>query len=78
MSLFKKLQAREAEGNPLRIGVIGAGKFGTMFLAQAAKLPGVHIVGVADLSVESARSNLLLCGWSEESFATTSLDAAAD
>ena len=57
MSLFKQLQAREAEGNPIRVGVIGAGKFGTMFLAQAAKLPGVHIVGVADLSVEGARSS---------------------
>jgi predicted homoserine dehydrogenase-like protein len=35
MNLFKKLQERAALGNPIRIGMIGAGKFGTMFLAQA-------------------------------------------
>ncbi len=76
MSLYKQLQARAAEGRPIRLGVIGAGKFGTMFLAQAPRLPGVHVVGVADLSPERAKANLALAGWSAESCGAGSLDAA--
>ena len=45
MGLFEQLQAREAQGNPVRVGVVGAGKFGTMFLAQTERIPGVHVVG---------------------------------
>ena len=76
MSLFRQLQARQAEGRPLRVGVIGAGKFGTMFLAQAPRLPGVHVVAVADLAPERAKSNLRLAGWPDERHAAGSLDAA--
>jgi predicted homoserine dehydrogenase-like protein len=76
MSLFQQLQARGAEGRPLKVGVIGAGKFGTMFLAQARRLPGVHVVGIADLSPARAKSNLALAGWPEESCAAASLAEA--
>ncbi len=76
MSLFQKLQQRAAEARPIRVGVIGAGKFGTMFLAQAVRLPGVHVVGVADLSVERARSNLKLAEWPDGRYDAASLDAA--
>jgi predicted homoserine dehydrogenase-like protein len=76
MSLFRQLQDRASEGRPLRVGVIGAGKFGTMFLAQARRLPGVHVVGVADLAPERARSNLALAGWPDAQTAAPSLDAA--
>ncbi|MEC9196317.1 MAG: SAF domain-containing protein [Pseudomonadota bacterium] len=77
MNLFTKLQAAEAAGSPLRIGMIGAGKFGTMFLAQALRIPGVHLVGVVDLRVETAKSNMRLVGWDETQFAAASLDMAA-
>lgn len=77
MNLFTKLQAAEAAGSPLRIGMIGAGKFGTMFLAQALRIPGVHLVGVVDLRVETAKSNMRLVGWDETQFAAASLDQAA-
>ena len=74
MSLYARLQARA--DTPLRVGVIAAGKFATMFLAQALRLPGVHIVGVADLRVDVARSNMTLAGWPEERLGAASLDAA--
>jgi predicted homoserine dehydrogenase-like protein len=77
MSLYRQLQARQEDGRPIRVGVIGAGKFGTMFLAQAARLPGVHVVGIADLAVEQARSNLALAGWPPDRCAAGSLGAAA-
>ena len=76
MSLYRQLQMRAEEQRPLRVGVIGAGKFGTMFLAQAVRLPGVHVVGIADLAVAQARSNLALAEWPAEQYGAASLDAA--
>ncbi len=77
MSLFLKLQQRAADGKPLRAGLIGAGKFGSMFLAQVQRVPGIHLIGVADLNAGSARSNLAYVGWPAEKYAAPSLDAAA-
>jgi len=76
VNLFRHLQKRDSEGRPLRIGLIGAGKFATMFFAQARRLPGIHLVGVADLSPDTARSNLALAGWPEARISAASLDAA--
>ena len=76
MNLFTKLQQRDADQNPIRIGMIGAGKFGSMFLAQANRLPGIHVVGIADLNPSNARSNLAYVGWSAEKYGAASLDDA--
>ena len=63
MNLYAKLQQRAARGQPIRIGLIGAGKFGSMYLAQVPRTPGVHLVAIADLSPEGARRNLARVGW---------------
>jgi predicted homoserine dehydrogenase-like protein len=76
MNLYAKLQEREARGKPLRVGVIGAGKFATMYLAQATRVPGVHVAGIADLSPVGVRANLGRVGWKADSYAASSLDAA--
>ena len=76
MSLYSKLQQRAAEGRPVRIGLIGAGKFGSMYLAQVPRTPGVHLVGIADLSPDTARSNLARVGWAAERTQARSLDEA--
>jgi predicted homoserine dehydrogenase-like protein len=76
MSLFAKLQQRQAEGRPIRIGLIGAGKFGSMYLAQIPRTPGVHLVGIADLSPAGARANLARVGWDAQRLQAASLDAA--
>src|SRR5580700_9553989 len=67
------LLEREAAGRPVTIGLIGAGKFGTMFLTQVRRTRGMHLVGLADLNVERARSQLLAAGWDAEAFAAPSL-----
>ena len=77
MNLYRNLLARAEAGNPVRVGVIGAGKFGSMFLSQARRLKGIHVVGIADLDPEAARSNLAFVGWAQERFSAGSLDAAA-
>lgn len=76
MGLYEQLQARQAQANPIRVGVIGAGKFGTMFLSQALRIPGIHVVGVADLRIDVAKSNMVYAGWPAEQIEASSLDAA--
>ena len=76
MNLYAKLLEREAAGKPVTVGLIGAGKFGTMFLSQAGLTRGLHVVGVADLNVERARSQLKTAGWDEGAYAASSLGDA--
>jgi predicted homoserine dehydrogenase-like protein len=78
VNLATMLMQRDAAGDPIRVGLIGAGKFGTMFLAQVRRTPGMHLVGLADLNVERARHQLRDAGWPAEAFAARSLaDALA-
>src|SRR5262249_61999486 len=76
VSLYAKLQQRAAQKNPLRIGLIGAGQFGAMYLAQLPRTPGVQLAGIADLAPASARRNLARVGWKPERFAAATLDDA--
>ena len=76
MNLHAKLLQRQAENRPIRIGLIGAGKFGSMYLAQIPRTPGVHLVGIADLSPDAARTNLARVGWNPEKLNATNLDQA--
>ena len=76
MNLHAKLLQRQAEKRPIRIGLIGAGKFGSMYLAQIPRTPGVHLVGIADLSPDAARTNLARVGWNPEKLKATNLDQA--
>jgi len=77
MNLHRLLQQRAADGRPLRVGLIGAGKFGTMYLSQARRTPGIHLVAVADLSPDRARGSLERVGWSAEQLAPRSIAEAA-
>jgi predicted homoserine dehydrogenase-like protein len=57
VNLYRLLHARIDK--PIPVGLIGAGKFASMFLAQARATPGIHIAGVCDLDVNRARAALL-------------------
>ena len=76
MNLHAKLLQRQADNRPIRIGLIGAGKFGSMYLAQIPRTPGVHLVGIADLSPSAARQNLARVGWNLEQTQAKTLDQA--
>ena len=76
MNLHKMLLERESAGRPVTVGVVGAGKFGTMFLAQARTTAGMHVVAVADLNVDRARSQLAMASWPEAQSQATSFDDA--
>ena len=70
MNLHRMLKEREALGEPLRVGLIGAGKFGSMYLSQARHTPGVRIAAIADLSPARAREALARVGWSDSAIAS--------
>ena len=76
MNLHAMLQRRAAEGRPVTAGLIGAGKFGSMFLAQARHTPGLHVLGVADLSRERARAAFAATGWPADQYAAGAFAAA--
>ncbi|MEM1316436.1 MAG: Gfo/Idh/MocA family oxidoreductase, partial [Pseudomonadota bacterium] len=68
MNLSRMLAARAEEGRPVRVGIIGAGKFGAMYLSQARLTRGVHVLGIADLDPARARDQLRHIGWEAERY----------
>ena len=75
-SLLQELAARAEAGRPLRVGVIGAGKFATMFFSQARRLPGLHLVGVVDLDRDKAVQAFQRAEWPAEQFAAGGVQEA--
>jgi predicted homoserine dehydrogenase-like protein len=78
MNLHKLLLERHVANKPLRVGLIGAGKFGSMFLAQARRTRGLHILGVADLDPARARAALERVGWPAEQISARLVSEAAE
>ena len=76
MNLARMLAQRESEDQPVRVAVIGCGKFSTMYLTQARTTPGIHIVGIADLDLDRARANLQSAGWPQSQSDAGTIDAA--
>ena len=77
MNLYTLLQARLAESGPVRVGVIGAGKFASMFLSQAYRTPGLHVIGVCDLNLERAATALTGVGFPEAQIRARSFEEAS-
>lgn len=75
-SLLQELAARAEAGAPLRVGVIGAGKFATMFFSQARRLHGLHLAGVVDLARDKASQALRRAGWPAERLEASDLHEA--
>src|SRR6266516_3935479 len=83
MSLYHLLQQRAAAGRPVRVGLIGAGKFGSMFLNQVPTMPGVEIAAIADLDPERAKHACRSVGWDDArigrtAFVVSGAEACAD
>jgi predicted homoserine dehydrogenase-like protein len=76
MNLSRMLAHRGESGRPLRVALIGAGKFGSMYLTQARLTVGVHVAAIVDLDPARARATLGTCGWPAEQAQAASLDDA--
>jgi len=75
MNLSRLLQARAAAGKPVRVALIGAGKFGSMFLSQVPHTRGLEVPVIADLDPERAREACRIVGWDKERIAATTFTA---
>ena len=71
MNLHHLLQARLAAGKPVRVALIGAGKFGSMFLAQVPHTPGLEVPLIIDIDRDRAREACRTVGWDEARIAAT-------
>ena len=79
MYLYDQLLQRADANRPVRVGLIGAGKFGSMFLSQVPTTPGLIVAAIADLRPDNARAACRSVGWPDELIADTEFtdDAAA-
>jgi len=75
MNLQAMLAARVAANKPIRVGLIGAGKFGSMFLAQVPTIAGVEVAVIADLDPERAKAACRTVGWDAARIARTRFTA---
>ncbi|HIF69867.1 MAG TPA: hypothetical protein EYQ29_11300 [Candidatus Lambdaproteobacteria bacterium] len=66
MYLYQELATRAEQGNPVRVGLIGAGKFGSMFLSQVPTTPGLEVAVIADLDPARALESCKTVGWPDD------------
>ena len=66
MNLTHLAAARDDAGRPIKVGLIGAGKFGSMFLAQVPTSKGIEVAAIADLDPERAQRSCRAVGWTDE------------
>src|SRR5271154_6147417 len=78
MNLARMRVEREERDDPVRVALIGAGKFGTMILAELRLMRGVQLVALADLDVERARAAAARAGWGAQRFALARSAAGAN
>ena len=77
MNLFRLLQARHAAGKPVRVALIGAGKFGSMFLSQVPHTRGLDVPVIVDLDPDRAKDACRTVGWDAERIAATTFTGDA-
>src|SRR5260221_250849 len=77
MNLYRLLNARRAAGKPVRVALIGAGKFGSMFLSQVPHTPGLEVSVIVDLDPDRAREACRTVGWDAARIAATTFTADA-
>ena len=77
IGLNDELAERAASGDPVRIGLIGAGQMGTDVVAETRMMKGIEVVVTADIDFERAREAFEI-GQVEEEVVSVSSAAEAD
>lgn len=78
MYIYNELLRRADADNPVRVGLIGAGKFGSMFLAQVPTTPGLDVSVIVDLAPDRARAACRTVGWTDDQIAAVSFTDDAE
>ena len=71
INLQSLLAARIAADKPVFVELIGAGKFGSMFLAQVPSIAGLDVATISDLDPERAKAACRNVGWDAGRIART-------
>jgi predicted homoserine dehydrogenase-like protein len=66
MSLYEKLVERAEAGNPVTLGIVGAGQMGLGLVNQLEPLPWFNVTGVADRDIDRARAAYRSAGVPDE------------
>jgi predicted homoserine dehydrogenase-like protein len=77
MNLYRLLQSRHQAGKPVRTVLIGAGKFGSMFLSQVPHVAGLEVPVIVDLDPQRAKDACKSVGWDEARIAACHFTADA-
>jgi len=79
MGLTGLMKDRLDKGDgPIRVALVGAGKFGAMFLAQVPTSPGIQVTAIADLDPARVRRTLESVGWRTDRIEATRIGSDAD
>lgn len=65
---YEELQKRAAQGKSIRLGMIGFGRFPSTFTVQLDRIPGMQLVGVAELNPARAQKTCDLMEWPKERY----------
>ncbi len=68
----ERLLALEEEGNPIRVAIVGCGRFGSMMLAQILQASGMDLAVACDIDLQRAIDGMVLAGYKEEDLKKTS------
>jgi len=66
MFLEKKINELIDNKKTVNVTLIGAGKFGSMFLSQAPYTKGLNVFTICDLNIDKAKKACREVGWSED------------
>ena len=66
MFLEKKINELIDNKKTVNVTIIGAGKFGSMFLSQAPYTKGLNVFTICDLNIDKAKKACREVGWSED------------
>lgn len=77
-NLAADLAKRQAEGEPIRIGLIGSGEMGTDIVTQCRQMTGITVAAIADLNIDAARRALRIAGIADAAVAASGSASAVD
>lgn len=63
--IYGSLLAKGPQKGPVKVGIIGAGNYGTAIITQSPAVPLHEVTCVADVSTDSARKACRVAGWDE-------------
>ncbi len=69
MDFYNLMLKRQEAGKPVRVGVIGAGMYGSQYVTQAKFVPGIKLVAVAGRHTDKALKNCVKAGWPNDRLA---------